>query len=317
MERHGKCLAYEVFGTGDAGRIGRFRNPAAESRFLAAYDRALGAWPSAPKQLDVDTRYGKTHVLSCGSSTGVPIVLLPAIAVSAASWWGNVGALGARHPVLAIDRIGDVGRSRQTTRIGGASEFAGWLDELLRELGAHRVHLVGLSYGGWGALNQAVRRPERLASVTSVDPPGAILRPRAKLIIQIAPDAIIATIGKSDRALLRMLRLLNNGSVPTQPLLDLSVDGLRTFLGKQPPPRRLTDAQLSSIRTPTLVLFGSRSPLTNSARAAERLRRLVSNVEVEIVTDAGHMLPVERPDLFNQRVLQFVDAVDSAHDADA
>ncbi len=297
-------------------RIGRFRSPAAESRFLAAYDRALGSWPTAPEQLDVDTRYGPTHVLSCGGSTGVPIVLLPAIAVSAASWFGNVAALGAHHPVLAIDTIGDVGRSKQTTPIRDASELASWLDELLRELGARRVHLVGLSYGGWVALNQAVRVPDRIASVTSVDPPGAILRPRAKLMIQIAPDAILATVGKSDRALIRMLRLLNNGSVPTQPLLDLSVAGLRTFRGKQPPPRRLTDAQLSSIRIPTLVLFGSHSPLTNSARAAERLRHLVADVEVEVVPEGGHMLPVEKSDLFNHRVLQFIDAVDGVRDAD-
>ncbi|WP_406389757.1 alpha/beta fold hydrolase [Streptomyces sp. NBC_00887] len=47
-----------------------------------------------------------------------------------------------------------------------------WLDETLAALGLDRVHLVGASYGGWLALNQAHRRPDRLASVTLLDPGG-------------------------------------------------------------------------------------------------------------------------------------------------
>ncbi|MBD0735859.1 hypothetical protein BGM09_22455 [Streptomyces sp. CBMA29] len=35
-----------------------------------------------------------------------------------------------------------------------------------------RVHLVGSSYGGWLALNQAHRRSDRLASVALLDPGG-------------------------------------------------------------------------------------------------------------------------------------------------
>lgn len=34
------------------------------------------------------------------------------------------------------------------------------------------MHLVGSSYGGWLALNQAHRSPDRLASVTLLDPGG-------------------------------------------------------------------------------------------------------------------------------------------------
>ncbi|WP_337999694.1 alpha/beta fold hydrolase [Streptomyces murinus] len=46
---------------------------------------------------------------------------------------------------------------------------ARWLDETLAGLGLDRVHLVGGSYGGWLALNQAHRRRDRLASVTLLD----------------------------------------------------------------------------------------------------------------------------------------------------
>ena len=79
--------------------------------------------------------------------------------------------------------------------------------------------------------------------------------------------------------------------------------GLRTYVGKQPFPKRLTDDDLRAIHTPTLILFGEKSPVNNAHRAAERSRNLIADVETEVVPDAGHMLPVEQPTLFTSRVL--------------
>jgi pimeloyl-ACP methyl ester carboxylesterase len=102
-----------------------------------------------------------------------------------------------------------------------------WLDDVLAALDLDRAHLVGLSYGGWLALNQARRSPDRLASITSVDPPGALGRASVTFIIKILPDSLLAKFAKSDKALHRLLRLLNNGTPPAQRLLELSVAGLR------------------------------------------------------------------------------------------
>ncbi len=49
---------------------------------------------------------------------------------------------------------------------------AAWLDELLGQLSDRPAHLVGFSYGGWIAMNQAMRAPARVASITLFDPAG-------------------------------------------------------------------------------------------------------------------------------------------------
>jgi pimeloyl-ACP methyl ester carboxylesterase len=219
--------------------------------------------------------------------------------------------LSERHPVHAIDTITDAGRSTQKTRIRNGVDMASWLDDVLGALELDRVRIVGLSYGGWLALNQARHSSDRLASVTSVDPPGAIGRPRATFVVKMMPDAALAKLAKSDKALHRLLELLNNGRLPAQPLLDLSVAGLRTFLAKQPFPKRMSDDELRRIRTPTLLLFGGRSPVNYAPRAAERSRRCLPNAAVEVVPDAGHMLPVEMPEPFASRVLAFIDDIDA------
>ena len=128
-------------------------------------------------------------------------------------------------------------------------------------------------------------------------------------LIKIIPDSVLA-LAKSDPALHRLLRRLNNGTLPTEPLLELSVAGLRTFIAKQPYPKRMTDEALRAITTPTLLLFGEESPVNHARRASERSRHLLPNVAAEVIPDAGHMLPVEKPELFTSRVLTFIDAID-------
>jgi pimeloyl-ACP methyl ester carboxylesterase len=299
-----------VDGVREARRLGRFRSDAAESRFLAAYDAALDCWPAPPEHHDVDTRFGTTHVLRSGTGSGSPIVLLHAIAVSSPAWYADIAALAEVHPVYAIDTITDPGRSRQSAPVRGGDDYAVWLAEVLAALQLDHAHLVGLSYGGWLALNQARRSPVGVASVTAVDPVSAIGRPRAGFIVRILPDSLLA-LARSDPALHRLLALLNNGTVPAQPLLDLSVAGLRTFRAKQPFPKRQTDDDLRSIDLPTLLFFCGRSPVNNAACAAARARQYISNVEVEVVPDAGHMLPVERPAFFTERVLRFIAGIDA------
>jgi pimeloyl-ACP methyl ester carboxylesterase len=295
-------------------KIGRFRSEDARRTFLAAYDKALAAWPTPPAQLDVDTRYGTTHVLACGSRSGTPIVLLPAVAVSSPSWFANVAAFGEDHPVYAVDAIGDVGRTTQTSRVRTSGDMSLWFDDVLATLDLERAHLVGLSYGGWLALNQARRSGDRLASVTSVDPPGAIGRPHVAFMIKLVPDSILA-IAKSDKALHRLLRTLNNGTPVEQPLLDLSFAGLRAFRAKQPFPKRLSDDDLGQIRVPTLLLFCERSPVNHAVQATERSLRRIADVEAEVIPGAGHLLPVESPKLFTSRVLDFIHSVDGRGDA--
>jgi pimeloyl-ACP methyl ester carboxylesterase len=233
-------------------------------------------------------------------------VLLHGLGVSAASWFANAGALGANHPVYAIDAISDAGRSTQTARVRDGVDMALWLHDVLAALDLHGAHLVGLSYGGWLALNQARHAPDRLAGVIAVDPVGAIGRPALSFLVRIVPDSVLASLGKSDNALLRLMRLLNNGTIPDEPLRDLSIAGLRTFRGKLPVPKRMRDDDLRAIRIPTLVLFCDRSPVNRAQRAAQRSRDLIANATVDIVRDAGHMLPVEKPQVFADRVLEFV-----------
>ncbi|MFF2614068.1 alpha/beta fold hydrolase [Kitasatospora sp. NPDC058046] len=286
--------------------VGHFVSEPARAKFLEAYDRAMELWPGPRRELDVETAYGSVHVHRYGATTGEPIVLLHGHAGHPSNWYPQIAALGERHPVYAIDTLDDPGRSVQRVAAAGSEENAAWLGEVLAGLGLERVHLVGVSYGGWLALNQAIHAPERLASVTPLDP-GGIEKVPARfyahmvggLFGMLAPRPLRPAVG----------RLLANPalSAPREMIAPLML-AMRSYKpGSRPPARPFTDEELASIELPVLVLVGRRSALLRPRQVVERVTRLIPGVRAEILERAGHGLNLEQPELVNERLLAFVE----------
>ncbi|MFI9361993.1 alpha/beta fold hydrolase [Kitasatospora sp. NPDC053057] len=288
--------------------VGHFTSEAARAKFLDAYDRAMELWPGPRRELDVETGYGTVHVHHYGPTDGEPIVLLHGHAGHPSNWYPQIAALGAHHPVYAIDTLDDPGRSVQRAVAAGSAENAEWLGEVLTGLGLDRIHLVGVSYGGWLALNQAVHAPDRLGSVTALDP-GGIEKVPARFYVHmvgglfgmLAPPPLRPAVG----------RLLANPalSAPREMIAPLML-AMRSYKpGSRPPARPFTDEELASVRLPVLMLVGKRSALLRPRQVVARVTALIPGVRAEIVERAGHGLNLERPEVVNERLLEFIGAV--------
>jgi pimeloyl-ACP methyl ester carboxylesterase len=296
-----------VSGDDDRPRgTGRFRSTEGRERFEAAYDLALSSWPLTPSAVEVRTSFGMTRINACGVTTGSPVVLLAGALMTSVSWLPNVAALGAAHPVFAVDAVGDAGRSMHDRPVRTRAELACWFDELLIGLEIEPAHVIGLSNGACIALNQAVRAATRLASVAAIEPPGMIVRPSSRLLREMTRGAVVRT----DRALDRLARFLGNGSLPPDELFAV----LRSvFLDFRPAgfvPRRLTDDQLRSIDTPVLLMFGEVTPIGDVDKAVARARRHMPAVRTEIVPGCAHTPTLEQPAITNRILLDFIDSVD-------
>ncbi|WBP90053.1 alpha/beta fold hydrolase [Kitasatospora cathayae] len=288
--------------------VGHFASEAARAKFLDAYDRAMELWPGPRRELDVETGYGTVHVHHYGPTDGEPIVLLHGHAGHPSNWYPQIAALGEHHPVYAIDTLDDPGRSVQRAVAAGSQENAAWLGEVLAGLGLDRIHLVGVSYGGWLTLNQAVHAPQRLASVTLLDP-GGIEKVPARFYVHmvgglfgmLAPPRLRPAVG----------RLLANPalSAPREMIAPLML-AMRSYQpSRRPPARPFTDEELASVRLPALVLVGRRSALLRPRQVVERVTALIPGVRSEIVERAGHGLNLERPEVVNERLLDFIGTV--------
>jgi pimeloyl-ACP methyl ester carboxylesterase len=283
--------------------IGRFRTDEAQAKFYAAYDRAFDRlWPRPYETLDVATGFGATRVYRQGRTDGEPIVLLAGSFGNASMWYRHVGVLGERHPVYALDTLGDAGRSIQRAPIRDGDDGAAWLREVLDGLGVPRAHLVGCSYGGWLAMHHAIHAPARTASLCLLDPAG-FAKPGvrfygwllASALAGLAPERIRRQAG----------RLLANGTLGETELLRL-VRPAVAYVRGLPPERVLTDGQLRAVTAPALLLLGARSSLHDPRAVQARAHALMPDVHSEIFAGAGHALPLERPEATAGRISEFV-----------
>ena len=88
--------------------------------------------------------------------------------------------------------------------------------------------------------------------------------------------------------------------------IELVLTTFRTFRQRLPTPSTLTDDQLRSITTRTLVLLAADTVLYDPAEAAARAR-LLADATVEVVPGAGHGLPFQFPERVAARLVEWVD----------
>jgi pimeloyl-ACP methyl ester carboxylesterase len=283
-------------------RPSAFTSDTARSTFLAVYDRVLGElWPVPVDAHDVDTRAGTVRVYRAGPAGADPVVLLSGAGGNALGWYRYIQPLARTRPVIAVDPLGEAGRSVQTQPIATGADVGGWLTDVLTALGVERAHLVGSSFGGWTALEQQLAGGGRVSALTLVDPAGfAPLTGRFYRWIIVGGMAGLLPRGLRHRAARRLV----NGTLREDVLMTLVLAG-RNFRRRLPSPPGYTDDQLRTVPVPVQVLLGQRSALHDSPAVAARLADAVPAWRVEIVPDTGHALPIEAPDLVIDRILTF------------
>lgn len=295
-----------------ADRIGGFRTPEAAARYYERYDDMVARlWPVAHEELEVATRFGATHVRRSGPAHGTPLVLLHPTTGSSAGWYPLIAALSERRPVYTPDTVGTVGRSVQTAPVGTPADLVAWVDDVLDGLSLDAIHLLGYSEGGWiAALHAALAdRPERLTTLTLIEPGGAIERIPRRLIANMVLRGARTLLARDKHRAFREFNKWMNGDVElSDDEIELFLLAFRTFRQKLPIPGVLSDDELRRIAVPTLLLLAADTRLYDPEKVAARAHRLLPDVRVEIIPDAGHGVLFQYPDQLTARIVQFIDA---------
>ncbi|WP_020013799.1 alpha/beta fold hydrolase [Promicromonospora sukumoe] len=282
-------------------RVGRFRNDAARAEYLRAYAAMEGLWPLPATTADVPTAYGPTHVRRSGSGEGLPLVLLHGFGGNGLYWHDVVGPLAADREVLALDTVGAAGRSVQTAPLARDADYGAWFAQVLDGLGLDRVHVAGESLGSWHAALVALHAPDRVASVSLIEPNGVVTRTPFRALVRMLGFGANPT----EAGWRRMREWLTPGVYPTDAELACmrAALGYRTAAGWARP---LKDAELASIAPPLLALYGAESVLSEPDAARLRLAEHLPGAEVEIFPGGGHGVRGQVPDRVSARIAGFV-----------
>jgi pimeloyl-ACP methyl ester carboxylesterase len=290
-------------------QINLFKTDKAREKYFAAYDSALQLWPIPYKSYFITTPYGQTHVITCGLKDAHPLLLLHAGQASSTMWFPNIADLSGKFHIFALDTIGEPGKSIPARTYATFQDSAAWIEGVMNELGISKAHVIGLSRGGWLALNLAMQLPTRLERIVLLSPAAAFVALNSffSAIVQAVMRVPTRSVAR-----LALKSWVARGFVVNEVFAEQFMIGLQNWnwsVNKKGysgiMPCTFTDEDLSRIQHKVLMLIGDQDRL-NPPKSLERAKRVIPNLEGEIIPQAGHFLSMEQPQAVNARILEFL-----------
>ncbi len=257
-----------------------------------------------------------------GDGNREAVVLLNGLAMSTKAWYGVLPQLLAEYDVLLYDYLGQ-GESSKPDAPYSITRIAAYLDAIMDELGLVKVHSMGISYGGFIAIEHARQFWPRLHTLTL----SGIILSREELFEQYEAISLRFYREGPERFDLYteymyekifgepfVRRVTRAGLEPMrQRFKDRYQNDLHCLI-------RLTEAQeeyfgeldrrmpaYRAVATPTLIMPGAQDraiPLW----AQKSMLGIFPNSRWLLVPDAGHVVYLERPDLFFPALKAFMRA---------
>lgn len=217
-------------------------------------------------------------------------------------WHPFLDRLAERFDVIAPEHPG-YGRSDTPPWLDNIADIAYFYLDFLKALEFERVHLVGLSVGGWIAAELGVRSTARLKTLTLVSAAGIHLNgvPQVDTFLQNEEQRLRDFF--HDPALAD--RLI--GQVLSPELADIALKNRFTTAKLVWQPRGYNPhlhKWLHRIDVPVLVLWGASDRLYPPAYADE-FHRLIPGSRVTVIPACGHLPNIEKPDEFVNAITRF------------
>jgi pimeloyl-ACP methyl ester carboxylesterase len=266
----------------------------------------------------LETKEGDRFYRDAG--TGQPIMLLHCSAGSSGAWVPVIDQLGQRYRLLAPDLLG-YGRNAPWPRNVpiAADQELGVIQALL-DVAGQPVHLVGHSYGGTVALNAARHFPQRVASLSLIEPVAFHLlrhadEPDGWSEISALAERHLALVGEGrDAAAAEAFITYWSGPNVWQQMPDAARDSAIRSAVKVAAEWQLMFAledgadATAGIKAPTLLVCSGRTR-TPARRVVEILRQALPHAHHYEIADAGHMSPLTHPADVAEAIRRHVDSL--------
>ncbi len=247
-----------------------------------------------------------------GAGDREAVVLLNGLAMHTGAWYGFLGELVPEFDVLLYDYLGQ-GRSSCPDEPYFIPDFCRHLTGILDRLGIERVHVMGISYGGFIALDYGRLYQHRLHTLTLS---GILLSHERQF--EMYQDLSLRFYRSGPVAFELYTHYLYEKIFGEEFLRDLPAETLETmrqrfhdrYKDRVHALVRLTEAQnpffeglderlleYRAVRTPTLLISGSQDrvlPLWQQ----RKLLDVFPDVRFELIEGSGHVVYLEKREVF-------------------
>ena len=252
------------------------------------------------------TRDGAVTAVQSGS--GEDIVLLHSLLCDRTSFDAVLPVLAARYRVTSINLPGFHGSRTVAANI---KSYVDAIAKAIDEFGVgESMTLMGNGFGGTLALALAAAKPTAVSKLVVVDAAAAFPDAGRQAFVSMA--ALVRDQGMSAIATVAARRVYHDSYIDKHPHV---IEERRAVLLGIEPNSFLAACEilasidllpeLPSIRTPTLVVYGSHDQAT-PPDLIRAIVRAVPNAQIREIDDCGHCPPLEKPKEFLSALQGFV-----------
>jgi 3-oxoadipate enol-lactonase len=243
---------------------------------------------------------------------GQPIIFLHGVGGWRGNWFDQLLFFGQTHRAVAWDARG-YGLSDDYDGPVHMRDFSADLLRLVDYLHCDRVHLVGLSMGGFIAQDFYARYPLRVRSLTLADTAISLESVHGREFVErfrmSREEPLRAGKRMSDLAPDLAAALVTGGRAsPSYPaaIESMAVQRTESYLKAVAAVTTFENPlSLSSVQVPTLVMVGALDALTPPS-ASLRLSQGIANARYAELAGAGHLSNIEKPTEFNAVLASFL-----------
>lgn len=241
-----------------------------------------------------------------GPDEGRPVMLMHALAANSTFWDDFCVAAGPDFLFVAFDQRG-FGASPVPPRLWTVEDHVADIEQVRRQQGLERFAMVGTAVGGMLAMFYAATFPERVDSIVFTNPALGVTRHNSMMRLEkmwagggmaaIADDAVGRAFGELPRDE-RYQRYYDGIFLRNDPRgYEMTVLGMVD---------RSVEEVVGRVSCPVMLIGGGLDMITPPDGVARKLHAAMPNSRLEIVPDAGHLGPYQRPAAFADLAAPFL-----------
>jgi len=243
------------------------------------------------------------------------ILLLQGLAAKRLGWYRQLEEFGRYYRTIALDHRG-MGDSDEVTEAYTIGDLADDAVAVLKALGISRAHIVGISMGGFVALQLTLRHPEiveKLVLISTSAGGSTHVAPGPDMIAMLNRRSQGVEVGELARQIYSMIMAPGYAESHPEDLERIAEiaryrpqSGQSYFLQLQATMSHDVAQQLDRISVPTLVIHGQVDPLVpheNGLYLAEHIK----GARLILYPNVGHGPIIERAEELNRDVLAFLE----------
>jgi pimeloyl-ACP methyl ester carboxylesterase len=306
-----KIFIFKGIGRSNINMVKRFRKQEGKQLVYESYDELLELWNVEKKEIDLETTYGKTHIIIAGKRENPSLLLFHGVGDNSAIMWiYNIQELVKHFFIIAVDTIGGPGKSEINENYIKKFEQALWIDEILNTLDINKTNIAGVSNGAYLTQYYAIKRPSRINKVVcmagTISAKGS-QNPLFRMMKVFLPEALFPTEKNTKRLIKKLCgpnyeAFINNDRLMKHWAYLLKYFNNRAMMYHKI--IRFNDEEIATIRDRSLFLIGDYDRLVYHPDSVKALTD--NNLNYKIVKNAGHGINHEQHELINKEIIHFL-----------